>query len=229
MGIELIMPLRKVPLVTDEIYHIFNRTVGGALLYKDVGAYQRFLDLLNFYRFKNNNLRFSHYYRLSKKQKKKYLVNLNSTGVRCEIYAFCLMPNHYHLLVKQRQDEGISNSLRLIQNSFAKFYNLKYKRKGPLFESRFSGVRMETEEQLIHVCRYIHLNPFSSYVLENMAQLERYPWNSYLDYLGDRPRSFVETSYIKGMFGNLVNFKKFTEDRADYQRSLEMFKHLETE
>src|SRR3989344_3358385 len=118
------------------------------------------------YMFSGTKLRFSHYLRLDNESKQKALNSLyveNKTSV--DLYAFCVMSNHYHLLVKQNVDNGISNFISRLQNSYAKYLNTKLGRSGSLYLSPFSGSIIETTEQFIHVARYIHLNPLTSYVV----------------------------------------------------------------
>ena len=136
------------------------------------------------------------------------------------------MPNHYHLLLKQSLNSGIMNFIRLIQNSYARFLNLRYKRSGSLFQSPFKAVRLETDEQFIHVARYIHLNPLTSFVIRDFNDLKSYQWNSYLDYLSFTPRKFINTSFLMNYFKNIEKFEEFTKDNLDYQRKLEKLKHL---
>ncbi len=91
-----------------------------------------------------------------------------------EVVAYCLMPNHFHLLVKQVSEGGISKYLRQAINSYAKYFNTKYKRVGSLFQDMFRAVHIETDEQFIHVSRYIHLNPLVSYLV-GKKELLSYP------------------------------------------------------
>jgi len=136
------------------------------------------------------------------------------------------MLNHFHLLLEQTEDFGITNFLKLIQNSYAKYYNLKSKRSGALFQCSFRAVRIETEEQFLHTARYIHLNPLTSFVLKQPEELNNYKWNSYSDYVSATPRPFVDTKTLTEALGEKDTFVKFTLDQLDYQRNLEKIKHL---
>lgn len=93
------------------------------------------------------------------------------------------MPNHFHLLLKQTKENGISKLVANFQNSYTRYFNLKNERVGPLFQGVFKALRVKTDEQLIHVSRYIHLNPYSSSVIKSFEELKRYPWSSVEEYL----------------------------------------------
>ncbi len=221
------MPRRLTPLVTGEIYHVFNRSVALQPIFKGSRDYVRVLELIDYYRYLNHPMRFSHYNRLPPQTKIKLLEHLYKTDDKyIDVYAFSLMPNHYHLLVKQLKDDGISTFFRLIQNSYAKYLNTKSKRFGSLFQQMFKAVRIETDEQLLHVARYIHLNPLTSYIINKKSDLEKYRWTSFIDYLSSSPRLFINTNFLNKYFNTKSNFKEFTFNQLDYQRNLERIKHL---
>jgi len=98
-----------------------------------------------------------------------------------------------------------------------------------MFQAMFKAVRIESEEQLIHVSRYIHLNPLTSHLLNDISQLQQYPWNSYVDYVSKPIHNFVDTTLVKGLFRSEKEFKEFTSNQVDYQRSLDIIKHLTIE
>src|SRR5205823_11981573 len=102
---------------------------------------------------------------------------------RVEILCFCIMPNHWHLLVRQKVDRGISKFLSDAINSLTRYYNILHERSGPFFLPRFKSVAIRSEEQLIHVSRYIHLNPYSSGIINNFEDLINYPWSSFRGYM----------------------------------------------
>lgn len=184
------------------------------------------LELLGYYRFANPPLRYSHFKDRTDEDKKEVLKSLYSHERLVSLFAFCLMPNHFHLLIKQRAENGISNFLRLVQNSYVKYLNTKSNRSGTLFQSGFKAVRIETEEQLIHVARYIHLNPLTSYVLRDFQQLNDYLWTSFMDYVSSYARPLVTTKPIKSLFSTNKEFVNFHLNQVEYQRTLERIKHL---
>lgn len=144
-----------------------------------------------------------------------------------DILAYCIMPNHFHLLLQPFTKDAISDFLRNTQNSYSKYFNTKYKRTGSLFQFMFKAVRIETDEQLLHVSRYIHLNPITSYLLE-VNMLGQYPWSSFKDYVSTRSEdiSFVNPKLVLNYFKSQNDYKQFVFDQVDYQRQLERIKHL---
>lgn len=221
------MPIRKIPLVKDQIYHVYNRSIALQPIFRDKREFNIYINLIEYYKFSNPPMRFSYFSRLKKEEKVIVLENLYKSDKRLvDIYAFSLMPNHYHILLKQKEEKGITNFIRLIQNSYAHYLNIKTKRFGSLFQSPFKAVRIENDQQFIHVARYIHLNPITSYLIANPNHLDSYEWCSYKDYLGINPRKFVDTSFLFSFFKDKEKFKKFTLDQVDYQRHLERIKHL---
>jgi len=132
------------------------------------------------------------------------------------------MPTHIHLVLEQLENNSISRYMNLILKSYTKYFNLKHKRKGPLWESRFKSVLVESDEQLLHLTRYVHLNPVSSYLV-NKPELWQY--SSYLEYIESFSAKNITEFYdyieLKG-----EKYKKFTEDNIDYQRTLNKIKNL---
>lgn len=220
------MPYRKVPLVIDEIYHVFNRSIAREPIFLHNKHYQRGLELINFYRFDRPPLRFSHYSRLPAPQKNDFLENLKTFKKRVEILAYCLMPNHVHFLFKQLIENGIANFMSNFQESYAKYFNIREGRSGALFQSMFKAVRIETEEQLIHVARYIHLNPLTTYVIKKIDELEIYPWCSFAEYMGIKDLGIVDKEELLGYFSSVKQLKEFTANQVESQRELARIKHL---
>lgn len=221
------MPARITPLVNNEIYHICNRSISFIPAFVSKRDYQRALEILNYYQYAKTPLCFSKFKRLSLKERISLLEKLNKEDRRLgKILCFCLMPNHFHLLLKQTKEGGISKLVANFQNSYTRYFNLKNKRVGPLLQGTFKAVRIETDEQLIHVSRYIHLNPYSSLVIKNLEELERYPWSSLGEYLYSQKRKLSFPKEILDFFKNPQQYKKFIFDQADYQREIEKIKHL---
>lgn len=220
------MPIRKTPLVTNHYYHLFNRSVAKIPIFISKNDFHRAMSILNYYRFKNLPLPFSELKKLNKNRREAILNNLEKTGKKLvEIVCFCLMPNHFHLLLKQLQNEGILDFLRKFQNSYAKYFNIKYQRVGSLFQNPFKAVLIEDDNQLLHLSRYIHLNPYSSFIVKQKKDLLNYPWFSLPQYL-NQSGGFCQPKIILEQFKNSEDYLNFIFDQADYQRSLEEIKHL---
>lgn len=218
------MSFRKSPVIQGEIYHVFNRSIAQQPIFLNFKDYQRALEVFKFYQFDKPSLRFSFYNRLTTTQKNDFLLGFSTQNRIVEILCFCLMSNHVHFLLKNLTEDGITKFMAKFQNSYAKYFNIRQKRVGSLFQQNFKAVRIETEEQLIHVSRYIHLNPVTAYTIE-ANQLKDYRWSSYPEYL-KRNSDFLSLDLILSYFKNSVDYEKFVMDQVDYQRELDRIKHL---
>lgn len=220
------MPGRLYPLVTNEIYHVFNRGIDHRPTFTDVREYKRALITLRFYQFPSPPIKLSQFLILSREKQKDFWQKLKQQAKLIEFLSYSLMPNHFHFLLRQKKDKGISQFMSNFQNSYTRYFNTRHKRTGPLFLDQFKAVRIETEEQLLHVSRYIHLNPYSSFVVKTQKDLEIYPWSSFSEYLGRGRENFCEKETVLANFKNQKDYQKFIFNQADYQRSLEKVKHL---
>jgi len=217
------MPYRKIFFANNEIYHVLNRGVAQQPIFLTNSNYQKFLAIIDYYRY-NLFLRFSHYSRMTEKEKNNFIKKSDPKPI-VDILAFCLMPNHFHLLLKQLQEKGIQIFMRKVQNSYVKYFNLKNNRIGPLFQSPFKAIRIEKDEQLVHISRYIHLNPSSSNLVK-IKDLEKYFWFSLPEYLGRREIRFIHPEFILNFFKTKKRYKEFIFDQASYQKELQNIKYL---
>lgn len=221
------MSYRKFPIVSGQIYHIFNRSVGRIPIFLSSRDYQRVLDVSAFYSYFNPPSRFSHFQRLPESQKADLMDNSKKEGERqIELYTFSFMPNHIHFLIKEIREKGISTFMSNLQNSYAKYFNIKNDRSGGLFQQMFKSVLIETDEQFIHVARYIHLNPVTAFILKDVDELGNYPWSSFSAYTGKYDIDFLNKEFLLSFFPSIDNLIKFTKDQMDYQRKLDKIKHL---
>lgn len=209
------MPYRSTPFVSENLYHTFNRGVEKRVIFSSERDYERFIQTLYYYQFSGPKPRFSIYTRFKNK-------NFDHNPKIVEIVCYCLMPNHFHLLLKQIKDGGIQEFLQKAINSYTKYYNTKYKRVGHLFQGVFKAVLIETDLQLIHLSRYIHLNPFVSNLVEN---LEYYPYSSYRHFVGSFNDRLSEAEIVLGQFKSNDDYKEFVIGHSDYARELEQLKH----
>lgn len=221
------MTYRNPPLIVEQIYHICNRSIARQPIFLINQDYQRAFDVFIYYSYLNTKLRFSHFKRLPDSQKNEFMDNLRKDSQkRVELLAFCLMPNHVHFLIKEIRNMGISTFMSNFQNSYAKYFNTKTERSGSLFQTMFKAVRIETDEQLIHVARYIHLNPITGFILKDIEELENYPWSSFPIYIGKASLDILNKNLVLGHFSSIKKFINFTKDQIDYQRRLDRIKHL---
>ncbi len=220
------MPGRKIPLVCGEYYHVFNRGIDRRVTFVLESDYQRALDTISFYRFANPPLCLSKFLRLEPKRRVDVLDVMALNNPQVCLMAYCLMPNHFHFLIRQDIDLGVSRFVGNFQNSYTKYFNTRHERDGSLFLDQFKAVRVETEEQLLHTSRYIHLNPYSSRLVSSLSDLSGYPWSSFPDYLSSNQTSLLDRSVISSRFSDSGSYGRFVFDHADYQRKLKEIEHL---
>lgn len=219
---------RKITLTTGFIYHVFNRGLDKRTTFHTKKEFERAVETLRFYQNSKPTIKFSSFLNLTLEDKLLFLNQANSSPKKTTILAYCLMPNHFHLLLKQNEDKGISKFMSDFTNSFTRYYNTKHKREGPLFQGIFKAVHVETTEQLLHISRYIHLNPYVSSLTESQ-NLHTYPWSSYKYYLEDIPHRTVDTLPVISHFKNKEEYSEFVTDHMSYAQQLEMIKHLTIE
>lgn len=223
------MPGRKIPLITEYYYHVFNRGVNKRPIFQDAWNYKRCLDQLNYYQYQNTPVSFSMLRRM-KPERKQFIWETALKGPKyVEILAYCLMPNHFHLLVKQTSDQGISKFMSKFQNSYSRYFNVKTNRSGPLLTGKFQAVRIESDEQLVHVSRYIHLNPTTAFLIKKFNGLKKYLWSSYNEYCHDSTYKITNSKLILGLFQSKADYSNFLRNQVDTQRELDLIKHLTLE
>ncbi len=147
--------------------------------------------------------------------KNEKMINLPYSRIRIEtegkklfkIHSFCLMPNHFHLLIEQRGDISISKLISKVCASYSKYINNKYKRVGHIFQDCFKAVNIETDSQLMWTSAYIHMNSVKDKLV---GSPEKYKWSSYNDFVSNRKFLLTNLDLIKPMFGNDKDFEKET-------------------
>jgi putative transposase len=211
------MPRRKVILATGETYHIFNKTLYGRPLFNDKRESKIFLASATYYLQPKPPVKFSIY----RRQPDIYKVNLENKLVN--VIAYCLMPNHYHFIATQLRKNGIRRFVQRFTNSYSHYFNIRNNQKGTLFENKFKTVRVEDQNQLIHLSRYIHLNPVTGYLVEDPAD---YDFSSYNFYLGHVASDLVDPSDVMVDFSSTKEYEDFVLDQKDYQRELKRIEHL---
>lgn len=210
------MPRRKTPLITGNFYHLFNRSIYRQPILSNKRDAELFLDSIYYYTQAKPPTKFSYY----RKSPNAYPADLTNKLVT--VISYCLMPNHFHLTVRQDEENGIKTFLQRVLNSFSHYYRKKYEGHGPLFESVFKAVRVETDEQLVHLSRYHHLNPVTSHLVEHPAD---YKFSSYNTYIKGS-KLFIDTSFVLSHFKTPKQYEDFVLSRKAYQRELDEIKHL---
>lgn len=209
--------MKKPEFVEGEFYHIYNRGVEKRDTFIDKQDYLRFIyclfefnkndAIINTKRDFNPNL-FEVRPRTDDKEEK--------TNNLVEIIQFVLMPNHYHLLLRQKQDGGISKFMQKIGTGYTMYFNQKNNRVGALFQGKFKAVLIDKDNYLEHLSFYIHANPVKDKKLsikEKMKELDQYQWSSYKDYLGETNFPLLTSrDYILETIGSGESYREKMED-----------------
>lgn len=221
------MSRKRSPLVTDFVYHIVNRGVASAPVFLDKRDYKSVLNRMAYYQKVKPPIKYS-YFSNSPPEKQQEIIQQmqNSIDNLVDIIAYCFMPNHWHLLLKQIVDGGITVFISRLSNSYARYFNVRHERVGPIFQGRFKSILIENDEQLLHVSRYIHLNPYSSNIVRPYENLERYEYSSLPEYLSFASRNICNKGLVLNHYKSIDAYHKFVIDHADYQKKLENIKHL---
>lgn len=176
--------------------------------------YQRFFRTMLYYQLDGPKPRFSLF--------NPETVMINPSKKIVHIVTYCLMPNHFHFLLRQTREGGITEFVSKLSNSYTKYFNTKRNRMGPLLQGEFKAVHIGSNEQLLHLSRYIHLNPLVGFVTKN---LNAYKWSSYPEYIGIEKTNHFSKEIILDLFKLNVDYEQFVLDQEDYGKKLEAIKH----
>lgn len=216
------MTTRKIPLAIGEIYHIFSKSIAGFEIFRKDSEYGRMKSLLKYYKIENTPLKFSAFIKI-KDREKFFQKHFAAKGALVNIIAYCLMPTHIHLILKQLKKDGISIFMRNVLNGYTRYFNIKTKRKGPLWESKFQRVLVSTDEQLLHLSRYIYLNPVTAYLVNKP---QGWKFSSYKEFLGEVEDKERLCSDFEALDTKPQSYKEFVSSQIDYQRELAEVKKL---
>lgn len=212
--------LRKDILTNNCIFHIYTRSIAKFIVFNDAEEFDRMYKLIDLYRYANFNYKFSHFNELSPINQQNVIDDLKADGdLLVEILSFCLMPTHIHLVLKQILQGGISKYMSNILNGYSRYFNTKHGRIGPLWSGRFKNVLVLKDEQLLHLTRYIHLNPTSAGLVKNP---DDWNYSSYHEYIEEAESSLCNFKDFINV--NPKSYRKFVNDQKSYQRDLSVIK-----
>lgn len=201
------MPSRNVikSYVTDAYYHVYNRGVAKQTIFHEDEDYAVFLNLLKRY--------------LDAQPHKDYKGReYEHLRGKAELLAYCLMPNHFHLLVYLHDEAALTKLIRGVCTAYTGYYNKKYKRVGPLFQGRFKASHILEDSYLTHISRYIHLNP---------EDYKTWPFSSYQAYMGLQHLEWLQPEKVMDLFeSDTAAYDVFL---ADHKAHREMLKELKYE
>lgn len=184
-------------------YHVYSRGVAKGNIFLDESDKEYFSYLLGRH--------------LGKKQAiSKQGYAYPSYRGKIEISAYCFMDNHVHFLVYQVETGALTALMRSVMTAYTMYFNRKYKRVGPLFQSRYKASKIDSDSYLLHISRYIHLNPRS---------WKRYKWSSYQHIFGDSGPEWLQPVKVAELFSSRSDYEKFVSDYEGMKESIDKIKH----
>lgn len=200
------MPSRHIikEMAADSYYHVYNRGVNKLPVFNDRQDYLFFLSLLKRHLSRQPQ---------SDKQGREYKHLANDIS----LLSFCLMPNHFHLFVFNKQHQGLELLMRSLATSYSIYFNKRHHRVGPLFQGRYKASRIDDDAYLAHISRYIHRNP---------KEYAEYNYSSYRALVNNWDVSWLDKELFWGSFdGNVAEYITFTADYEDLKSSMSIIKH----
>lgn len=198
------MPSRNIVKVyaSESYYHVYNRGVAKQLVFVDKADYEVFLSLLK--RYLSNQ-----------PAKSRSRMEYPWYQSRLDLLSFCLMPNHIHMLIYQYDEKAVIEFMRSLMTSYSMYFNKRHKRVGPVFQSHYKANRIDQNNYLDHISRYIHLNP---------SRWEDYPFSSLKYYMNRAQAEWLRPEAILGLFPDRIQYLEFLRDYEGYKEMLEEVK-----
>lgn len=213
--------MKKPTFTEGQIYHIYNRGVEKRNIFLNDGDLFRFIHGLFEFNDEESAVNVKYYFNPETMRIESQSLNQRKPRkVLVEILVFTLMPNHFHLLLRQKKEKGIVKFMQKLGTGYTMYFNQKYKRVGGLFQGRFKAVLINEEAHFIHLPTYIHINPLSLNYggstsidsLDSLKVLENYRWSSFPDYIGRKNfPSVTNREFLLSLFGGEEKYKQHTE------------------
>ena len=190
--------MRKTKFENGEVYHIFNRGVDKREVFLSDSDYFRFLKSMKEF---NNTLP-------AWKMQSLSIRGETSSDPYIEIIAYCFNPNHFHLLVKQLNENGVSEFMRKLGTGYTMYFNKKHDHSGVIFQGVFKSVHVDTNEYFLYVSAYVNCNS----EIHNIEKADKYKWCSFPDYMGNRSVNLLGKSLTKDIiFNQFRNVREYCE------------------
>lgn len=183
------MPFRGDTFTRGQYYHIYNRGAGKNRIFFNDENYQYLLRLMQEYSWKHGAV----------------------------MIAYCLMPNHYHFLLRQETGIPLSKFMQVLFTTYVQALNLQQERSGTLFEGRFKHKRVDKWEYLVILCRYIHLNPVKAGLV---AKPEDWAYSNYREWIGLRDGTLVDNVFVQDHFASADDYAGFVNDAEEERGSI---------
>ena len=214
---------RRKIYVENGYYHTYNRGVEKRDIFLDDQDYRVFLSFMKAY-LSPPESKFIHPVTQVTGSDPVRLRPLGSFFGKVSLLAYCLMPNHFHLLLQQAPTNGMTEFIRALCTSYTMYFNKKYIRVGTLFQGIYKAALIDSDAYLLHLSRYIHLNPIE---LTGSDPVNEYPYSSYLYYLGKKHAGWLHPEHVLSYFQtaqqisfrDTSSYQSFVEDYVEDPRS----------
>lgn len=208
--------MRKFKFYTGEYYHIYNRGVDKRDIFLSDADYFRFLKEMRYMNCSNRVSNFKNKHCIEAKPRYKGNEGDALVGIIC----YCLMPNHFHFMLRQLKDDSISKFMQKVGTGYTQYFNLKYNRSGSLFQGTFKAKHITEDAYLLHLSRYIHRNPLEISKVnnfENHLKPEEYKWSSFSFYLEQARWCLVRLTkeIVTDQFSNIEEYRKFVYNHSE--------------
>lgn len=213
--------MNREPFVTGEIYHIYNRGADKRDIFLDDNDYKRFIRGLLLFNNKNAvSLR-------ALKESNTEVAPPKPDEKLVSVLAYCLMPNHYHLLVQETEKNGITRFMRKLGTGYTMYFNTRNERNGVLYQGQFKSVLIDKDSYLQYIPHYIHLNPLDLIMSWREGEvdpkkatlfLDSYKWSSYAHYVKRKPNLVLDTDSIQ----ELYKLKEYWNDLFEWLKASEL-------
>ena len=212
------MPSRNVVkvYVQDGLYHVYNRGVEKRAIFVDTQDYVMFRHYLRAYLLPPDHPSQGKLPPSLQRIQQKY-----DLYKRVELLAYCLMPNHFHLVVRQTDEKGMAEFVRRMSNAYVAYFNRRYDRVGSLFQGPYKAALIADSELFLPLTRYVHRNPLELLRGKGLNLLEEYPYSSYAEYLGRRQTDWLRSQVIMTIFPEarrempgIETYQQYVEDES---------------
>lgn len=216
------MSIRKVNFIQNEYYHVYNRGNSKQKIFNDESDYKHFIYLL----YLSNTNR-----KVTMRDIIKDYFSFDQEKKIIALGAYCLMPNHFHFLITEKDKDGVTKYMQKISTAYAMYYNKKYKRTGSLFEGKFKAEHLDNDRYLKYLFSYIHLNPVKLIQKDWKEKgvqdkqkildfLKSYKYSSYLDYLGEKrmQNKILDVNSFPMYFHSIKSFNKEIFEWLNYKK-----------
>jgi REP element-mobilizing transposase RayT len=170
--------------ISGHYYHVYNRGVNRQRIFANEGNYCFLL-----------------------RRAKRYLKDYDLS-----VIAYCLMPNHYHFLLRPEADDALSRFIQRLFNSYTQAFNKQHGRSGTLFEGRAKSILVDDERYVLYLCRYVHLNPVKARLVAHPSE---WPYSNYLEWVGQRSGTLVDRAFVQAYFSMPTDYGSFVTSAID--------------